>query len=140
MPDTPFPGTVAVIANGWRTMSESAGTESQVTDAVLFTVCTNGADVLPAVFASPLYTVVKESLPVGKVSMVNCANPLATAADPTEAAPLKNCTVPVAAAGVTAARSTIGCVNSDGVVLVVNVVVDEVLLTVCVTALEVLVR
>ena len=69
----------------------------------------------------------------------NCACPALTAADPNTVAPFRNCTVPVAAAGVTVAVNVTACPNVDDAGFAVSTVVVAAALTLTVTTLDVLV-
>jgi putative methionine-R-sulfoxide reductase with GAF domain len=81
-----------------------------------------------------------ECTPDAKVESASAADPLATGAVPRDAAPSRNCTVPVAAAGDTVAVNVTDCPAVDGFTEEVSVTLEAALLTVCATAAEVLVR
>ena len=70
--------------------------------------------------------------------VANWAWPLVSVADPREVLPLKNCTVPVAPAGVTVAVKVTDWPQLEGAGLAESVVVDTTLFTLWGTAAEVL--
>ena len=77
-------------------------------------------------------------MPVARLEVDNCARPPEIVAVPSEAVPLKNCTDPLALDGVTVALSVTADPETDGLGLLVSVVVVLALFTVSETALELL--
>jgi hypothetical protein len=63
----------------------------------------NTAEVLGEFVASPEYTAVSEWFPGASAEVESVAAPLLTETEPSEVAPSRNCTVPMALAGETAA-------------------------------------
>ena len=79
-----------------------------------FTVCVNTADVDAALFASPLYTAVIGCVPAASAAVENDAVPPERVAVFNTVVPSKNWTVPVAAAGLTAALNVTDAPAIDG--------------------------
>jgi hypothetical protein len=69
----------------------------------------------------------------------SAADPLLAVAVPSDVAPSRNWTVPVAVAGDTVAVKVTGWPNADGFGVALSVTLEEDLETVCVTAADVLV-
>ena len=90
--------------------------------------------------ASPLYTAVMEWAPTARLETINVAEPLGIGAVPSRVVPSRNCTVPVAEAGDSAAVNVTGCPKLDGFAEEVNTTLEGALLTACARAAEVLVR
>src|SRR5207253_569524 len=105
---------------------------------VAFTTCVTAAEVLVRYVALPPYDAVRESLPTGNVLSVSCACPPLTVADPSDVAPLKNCTVPVADDGETVAVKVTEAPMVEGFGLLPRTVDVASLFTVCVTLPEAL--
>jgi hypothetical protein len=106
--------TVAVNVALCPTFNGDAGPVSVVVEFAFATVCTTGADVLPASASSPPYTAVSEFEPAGRFVTAICADPFARAADPRTVAPFRNCTVPVDDEGDTVAVSITVMPTVDG--------------------------
>jgi hypothetical protein len=88
--------------------------------------------------ASPLYDAVMECVPCVRAEVLNKAEPLASVAVPRTVAPSRNCTVPVAVAGVTAAVNVTAAPANDGFGVDASAVaVVDLGFTVCVIAAEV---
>jgi len=107
------------------------------------TVTLTGVDVLPAKVESPLYVAVTECGPTARVDVVRDALPALTAFVPSDVAPSKNWTVPVAADGETVAVNVTLCPKVEEPTLdesIVVVGVNAALLTACVSGAEVLVK
>jgi len=97
--------TVAEKVTVWPA-TDGLREEPTVTVAAAFETDTvTGAEVLPPLPASPLYTAVIEWAPTARFAAVAAAAPLLNADVPSTVAPSRNCTVPVAEAGVTEAVS-----------------------------------
>ena len=79
-------------------------------------------------------------MPTARVETANTADPLLRVTVPREVAPSRNCTVPVAADGDTAAVNVTDCPAADGFSEEVSVTLEAALLTVCETAADVPVR
>ena len=79
-----------------------------------FTACERTVDTDPALPASPPYTAVIEWLPCASDEVVNCAEPLARVALAITVVPSRNCTAPVADAGVTVTKNVTGPFTGDG--------------------------
>lgn len=69
---------------------------SVVVVLAVLTVSTRAPDVLPVKFPSPLYFAVIECVPPRSGETLSCALLLETVADPSDVAPSKNVTLPVA--------------------------------------------
>src|SRR5215470_6354342 len=124
--------TVAVNRMVWPNID---GFGDEISDVlvpidVAITVCTMANDVLVRKLPSPLYTAVTAWLPAASDDVESDAVPLATAAVPREVEPSKNCTVPVAVDGDTAAVNVTACPVVDGLGDDVRVVVVVALLIV----------
>jgi hypothetical protein len=91
--------------------------------AALLTVTETAVEVLPVSLASPLYTAVMICAPTDNVETDNVALPPLTGEVPSTVALSRNCTVPVAAAGVTDAVKVTAC-PAVGVVLLEERAVD----------------
>ena len=96
------------------------------------------ADVTGLQLSSPLYTAVIEWLPTESVVLVNDALPPLTGTVPSNAAPSRNCTLPVAAAGKRVAVNTTDCPAVAGLSDDTSEIDVGALFTVCVTGGEVL--
>ena len=103
------------------------------------TVCVKAIDVLVLKFVSPLYLAVIECEPAVSAEVDNCAVPPLSATTPSEVAPSRNCTVPVAFDGETVAVNMTLWPYVDGFRLDDTLVVVECGLTVCVSGADVLV-
>src|ERR1041384_1446671 len=80
-----------------------------------------------------------ECEPAASDEIASAASPPLTVADPSEVAPSRNCTVPVADAGATVAVNVTDCPTAEGFAEEPSVTVEAALFTVCETAAEVLV-
>jgi hypothetical protein len=101
----------------------------------------NVFDVLPAKFESPLYTAVIESVPTGKAVVTKTAESPLRDTPPRLVLPLLNVTEPVATPPYcpdTAAVMVADCPKLEGFADEVKVVVELALLTVWLTAVDVL--
>jgi hypothetical protein len=82
--------------------------ERSTVEVALVTVTVATADVLAALFASPLYTAVNACVPTVRLATVATARPPVSGNVTSGVAPSRNCTVPVAEDGETeAVRSTL---------------------------------
>ena len=98
--------------------------------AALLTVTATAGEVLPVSLASPLYTAVMLCTPADNVETDNVALPPLTGEVPSTVVPSRNCTVPFAAAGDTAALKITGWPEFDGLADDVRFVEVEALFTV----------
>jgi len=130
--------TIAVSVTVWLTVEGFVEDVSAVVVAALFTVCASVVDVLDALLASPLYTAVMECAPAVSVDTDSDADPLTTVAEPSADVPSRNCTVPVAAVGVTTAVSVTVWPTVEGFTDDAAVTVVAALFTVSVTMADVL--
>jgi hypothetical protein len=92
-------------------------------EAAWLTVCTTAAEVLPRSLGSPLYTAVMECVPTARVETANAAVPPVRVAAPMGVPPSRNCAVPVADTGDTAATKVTDCPKVEGFGLELSVVV-----------------
>src|ERR1051326_1458248 len=103
VPVAPEGDTVAVKVTGWPYPDGFADDANVAVAAALTTVCTHAGDVLAMYPPSPPNAAVMECVPTASSGTLSCAAPALIVAVPSEVAPSKNCTVPVAPAGVTVA-------------------------------------
>jgi hypothetical protein len=91
----------------------------------------------PLLAASPLYTAVIECAPAESAEVEKEAEPLLSVPVPRIVVPSRNCTVPVAAAGLTVAVNVTLPPEMEGLRDEATAVVVAVLLTICEIAAEV---
>jgi hypothetical protein len=130
--------TVAVKLTDWPAVDGFEDAVKVIVDVALFTVWVSTAEVLAAVFASPLWTAVIECAPTANVETASDADPPPIVAVPSAVVPSRNCTVPAPVAGDTVAVKVTDWPTVDGFTDGVNVVVDTALFTVWVSTAEVL--
>jgi hypothetical protein len=90
----------------------------------LLTASLNTAEVLGKFAASPEYTAVSEWLPADNADVESDAAPLVTGTVPSEVAPSRNCTAPVAVAGETPAINVTAWLTVAGLGEAANVAVE----------------
>ena len=88
--------TTAVITTVWPKLDGLMFGETVVVVVAALIVSVTGAEMLPANFVSPLYCAVSICEPKESVGTESCARLFETLAVPSEVAPSKNVTVPVA--------------------------------------------
>jgi hypothetical protein len=108
--------TVAVKVTTWFTLA-GFGFAARATKEVPFTFWFSSAETAAASDESPPYAAVIECVPWVKLEVENVATPDASAAVPITAPLSKNCTVPVAAVGVTVAVNVTACPTVEGFAL-----------------------
>jgi hypothetical protein len=108
--------TVAVNVTACPTV-EGFALEASATEEAACIFSASAAEVAPALDESPPYVAVIECVPLAKAEVENVATPDASVTLPIAAPLSKNCTVPVAAEGVTVAVNVTACPTVKGLAL-----------------------
>jgi hypothetical protein len=93
---------VAVNVTAWPVV-DGFKLEANDNAALIFTLCDRAPDVEPALLASPLYEAMMECVPCASEEPAKVTEPFERVPAPNTEGPSRNCTVPVAVAGVTEA-------------------------------------